>query len=242
MDLRGTRLVLAGTGLVALALCIGSVSAAPLKNAGEGGKMKGGKAPISSIDPAVAKQIVPRVLKQQDALELQKKTIPLESIPTFKIRRLDPIQRAELLGQPDPASLPGPIVFNARTSYHNDKTYMEILAYSGGGVGVRPLRNYLHFMGPADVMASPYLRPGVLIHYTAQQGMRYLLECAVDAGASTNFTAADGTHEYSVRSDDKATLLYMREQLAATTEVVIQIAGDQPGWYLDGCELTAIPR
>lgn len=234
----GTR-VLVGAGVVALGLGIGVASAAPK------GKLPDKLPPMKpvAIDPAVAKQIKPRALSKSESIELQKK-VGVESVPpSFKnIKRLDPVQRALILGQADPAALPGPIVFNARTNYHDDSTYMELQAYNGGSVGVRPLRNYIHFIGTEEVMASPYLRPSLLIHFKAQANTRYLLECAVDGGAVTTFFAADSRGEYSVTSDDKATLLYMRDQLGATEDVVVQVSGNKPGWYMDGCELTASPR
>ena len=42
-----------------------------------------------------------------------------------------------------------------------------------------------------------------------------------------------------MHTDDKATLLYMRDQGGAFEEVTVQVSGNAIAWYLDGCELTA---
>lgn len=181
------RLVLAASGVAALALCLGTVAAAPTPSE-----------PVS-------------------------KAIPAETAA-------------------EPAALPRAIRFDARTTYHDDATYLEVLAYGGAHVGVRPRRNYFHFTGTSDAIASPYLRPGVLIHFRARADTRYLMECAVAAGSPTTFTAVDARGEYSVRTDERSTLLYIRDQLASDEDVVVKVSGDTSGWYLDGCELTQSPR
>lgn len=83
----------------------------------------------------------------------------------------------------------------------------------------------------------------VEIHFTAQANTRYLLECVVAGGEQvTTFTASDGVRQYATSSADKATLLYLRDQGAASEPLYVQIGGDKWGWYLDGCELTASAR
>jgi hypothetical protein len=245
MKIRGV--VVGGVGAVALAVCVGSVSAkpneSPMKPSATPKSFISGQGPgVAAIDPAVAKRIKPQAMKQELVNDLLQKSAPETIVPLFNVKRLEAKQRAALLGAADPAAVPGPRRFDARTNYHDDSTYMEVLAYSGGSVGIRPLRNYIHFMGSDEVMASPYLRPGALIHFKALANTRYLLECAVDASGQTNFYAADGRGQYSVNSIDKATLLYLRDQVGTTEDVVVQVNADRPGWYLDGCELTALAR
>ena len=246
MEIRGSRLVLIVVGLSALALCIGSVSAKPT-DLSEKSRPKASQPfipgqGVGAIDPAVTKRITPQVTRKDMLLDLQKRAAPEAYVPTFNVKRLEALERAQLLGATEPAALPGPRVFDARTNYHDDQTYMELLAYNGASAGVRPLRNYFHFMGSDDVMASPYTRPALILHFRAQPGTRYLLECAVDASDPTNFYATDDRGMYAVHSSDKATLLYMRDQTGSVADVVVNINGDRPGWYLDGCELTASAR
>jgi hypothetical protein len=239
---RRSRLVLAVTGVAALALWIGTVAAkTPVTK--DSVPFKPGKAiSIEGIDPVFTKQLTPRPLNKDEINNLQKLSAVPTYVPKFQVKHLEAKQIAQLVGASDPTALPAPVVFDARTTYHDDATYMEIEGYNGGQVGVRPLRNYLHFTGPDDVMASPFLRPSVLIHFRARANTRYLMECAVDASGDTTFHAADTRGEYTVSSVDKTTLLYMRDQAGAGEDVTVQISGDKPGWYFDGCELTASAR
>lgn len=232
------RVALAGAGLAALAF-VGTVAAAP-KSAVDPPKSATKKLDLVGVDPAVAKQLSPRVPAKAEQQELLKRAAPQLDVPAFNVKHLEPATRGQLLGASDPEALPPAVVFDARTPWHDDATYMEVTAYDGAGLGVRPLRNYLHFLGPESLMENRYTRPSVLIHFRARAGTRYLLECSVDtSGPAATFFAADARAEYSVTSDDRATLLYVRDQGAATEDVVVQVASNATSWYFDGCELTA---
>jgi hypothetical protein len=239
MTILRSHLLLAGAGLAALALCVSSVAAKPTGKEESALPQKNKSIDLKGIDPAIAKQLSPRMVKADEQLELQKKTVGDAFVPQFNVRHIDGLARAKLVGVNDPESLPGPRVFTARTTYHDDQTYMEILAYNGASLGVRPLRNYYHFMGSPEVMGSPSLRPSLLIHFRALANTRYLLECAVDGQTATTFFASDNRGEYTVHTDDRATLLYMRNQGATFEDVVVQVSGNADHWYLDSCELTA---
>lgn len=231
-----TRLGFVVPALASLAVLVGSVAAAPKKGSGEGGQT----ADVHTQDVLPSKRPAQRAFTVQERREFKKRASPVASPPEFLIKRLSRPEIAELLGTSDPAALTS-ARFDARHTYHDDSTYMEIFGYGGGSVGVRPLRNYLHFTGSPELMASRYERPSVLIHFRAQPKTRYLIECAVDGGPATSFFAADGRGEYSVRTDDRATLLYLRDQADSAEDVAVQVSGDTPGWYLDGCELTSSP-
>lgn len=230
-----TRVGFVVPALVSLAIMAG-VAAAPKKGGGE----KGQTPNVQAVDPVVAKRITARALSVQEKRALKKRVSPVATPPKFELQRLSAPQKAELLGTSDPAALTS-ARFDARHTYHDDNTYMEILAYGGGHVGVRTLRNYLHFNGAPEVMASASARPSVVIHFRAQANTRYLIECAVDGAPATTFSASDNRGEYSVHTDERATLLYLREQGGASEDVAVQVAGNTPGWYLDGCELTSNP-
>ncbi len=240
MTIRGSHLILAGAGLAALALCIGTVAAKPggQEQSSQGLPSQKKAKGMQGLDPGLAKQLAPRFVKKEELLELQKRSIPEVFVPQFNVRRVDPLALAKILGVGEPGALPGPRRFDARTHYHDDSTYMEVLGYGGASVGIRPLRNYLHFIGSPEVMASRFTRPSVIIHFKALANTRYLLECAVDAQAASNFFASDARSEYSVTTADKTTLLYMRDQGGIDEDVAVQVSSDGQAWYLDGCELT----
>jgi hypothetical protein len=235
-----SRLAVPFIGCALLAL-VGSVAAKPpAKTTAAAPKLTKGVT-LEGLDPEFARQLAPRPLAKDEANEIIKQGRGQIDSPKFNIKHLEPVQRAQILGAGDPAALPAALVFDARTPYHDDDNYLELLS-NDGAVYLRPLRNYFYFMGGDAVMASRYTRPSAVIHFKAAANTRYLLECAVDGGPQTTFSAADSRAEYSVTTDDKATLLYVRDQVGGAENVVVQIAGDTPMWYLDGCELTASPR
>lgn len=235
------RLAVLSCVCAALVMVVGSVAARPKPApAAKQPKMTKGIT-LEGLDPAFARQLAPRPLSRDEANDIVKQGRGTVDAPKFAIKHLGPEQRAQILGIDDPTGLPDPLVFDARTTYHDDANYLEIVS-NDGGAAVRPLRNYFYFLGSDAVMASRFTRPSALLHFKAAANTRYLLECSVDAGQTTVFSASDTRGEYTVSTDDKATLLYTRDQVGGDELVVVQIAGDTPMWYLDGCELTASRR
>lgn len=237
MKIRRSRPLLAGVSVAALALCIGTVSARPETSPG---KFVPKINKTAGIDAAVAKRIKPTALTKEQVVDLQKKSMPEAAVPAFNLRRLELFEKAQLLGAPSPEALPGPLRYDARTNYHNEQNYMEIQAYNGASLGVRTGRNYLHFSGTVEALASAFTRPSAVIRFRSQPNTRTLIECAVDASSPTNFYATDWVNQYSLHSSDKATLLYMRGSSPVAEDVFVTISADVPHWYLDGCEVTQI--
>jgi hypothetical protein len=58
------------------------------------------------------------------------------------------------------------------------------------------------------------------------------MACAVDGTNATTFIANDGRSEYSVHTDDKATLLYLRDQGGVDEDVVVQVVERSEGLLL----------
>lgn len=237
MEIRRSRVLLAGVSVAALVLCIGSVSARPETSPG---KFVPKLDRTAGVDAAIARRIKPTALTKDQAVELQKRATPEAAVPAFKIRRLELGEKVQLLGASGPEALPGPLRYDARTNYHDEQNYMEIQAYNGGSLGVRSGRNYLHFSGTVEALASQYTRPSAVIRFRSPANTRTLIECAVDSSNPTNFYATDWVNQYSLHSSDKATLLYMRGASAVAEDVYVSISADVPGWYLDGCEVTQV--
>lgn len=202
-------------------------------------------APLDKPAPVLPKKAAPVVIDPVWTKQLAGvKQVPgspvktIESLPSFAgLKRLTVADKANVL-KTLPEQLSGPLLYTARQTYHDDEHYLEAMP-NAGTVSIRPLRNYLWMNGDPAAFASLYQRPEVVVHFRAQVGRRYLLECAVDVASGVGtVTAADvmGGASYAVNTTDRATLLYLHE---ATTDgsVAIRVTGDRP-WYLDGCELS----
>lgn len=191
------------------------------------------------LDPVRAKQLTPRPLGKDEIAALAASSKLPPRVKT-SIKRLDPAQIAQLLNLPDPDALPPPRSFDARTSYHDGSTYLE-LDSRGGSIDVRTARNYVIFRW-SDAVAT-HDRPFADLHFEAAPATRYVLECDVDASTRTTITARDGRNEYAVTSEDKVTLVYVNDHTAGVAEqITVRIAGDRSNWYIDGCRLTASRR
>ena len=181
MEIRRSRVLLAGVSVAALVLCIGSVSARPETSPG---KFVPKLDRTAGVDAAIARRIKPTALTKDQAVELQKRVTPEAAVPAFKIRRLELGEKVQLLGASGPEALPGPLRYDARTNYHDEQNYMEILAYNGGSVGVRSGRNYLHFSGTVEALASQYTRPTAVIRFRSPADRAFFTRDLTEAVAA----------------------------------------------------------
>lgn len=197
-------------------------------------------APVPAPKPILKQKLDPAWAQQLSKVAKQNPPSPkLEQVPNFAaIKRLT-LQDKTVVLKAAPEQITGPLRYSARDTFHDEQHYLELVS-NAGTASVRPLANYFMLSGPDAAFAETYTRPEVMIHFQAQAGRRYLLECAVDlafVGAGT-VSAMDTTTgvRYSVSTTDKATLLFLHE---ATAEGMthVRLTGDRP-WYLDGCELS----
>lgn len=162
-----------------------------------------------------------------------------EPAPNFAtVKRLDPIARGLVLQAP-PEQVAGPIKFTVQRLFVDAQHYLE-LDPGGGTLSVRTAQNYAFFGGPDAVMASIFTRPRAFLHFRAEPGRRYVLECLVDVNGTTpgNISAsAVSGPSYSVNTVDRASLLFVHTTGATAEQLRVELAGDR-SWYLDGCELS----
>ena len=228
---------LAATGLgVLLVAVVGSAAAKPTTN----GKPVPAKA--SKLDPVWARALTPKptgeVMAPAAMAAARDKAMV---VPAFAVKRLTQLEKGDVLGAA-PAAIQGPLVYDSRTLYHDEENYMELISTPVSSMTVRTKRNYLYIYGSEAGVLSPYNAAGAELHFTAAPRTRYLLECAVEAGPTMTISATDDRAQYSVSTDEKATLLYRRDNLGATPEpVVVRIAADRNQWYIDRCELSWAP-
>ncbi|HEY8377978.1 MAG TPA: hypothetical protein VIK91_15885 [Nannocystis sp.] len=186
------------------------------------------------IDPVWAKQLTPKLEKT-----VMQNLPKVEAAPNFAaIKRLDPVTKGVIL-QAQPEQVTGPIKYSARTPWIDDDHYLEVESNSAHAY-LRMTGNYVYFVGPEEVFASVFTRPRVWLHFKAEPGRRYLLECLVDVAFTKpgNITARSANGPtYSVNGVDRASLLYLHTAGQTAEHVKVELAGDQP-WYLDGCELS----
>ena len=239
MSIRRTSILALVTG--AVTLLAGTVVAKP-ESATKPAIPTTKPAPKPRLDPTVKKQLTPRPLKSDELAQAHKQiAAAVAPPPAFALKRLDPGQRATALGAAEPASVQGPWVLSARRPWLDDHTYLEVSSTSAS-VDLRTGRDYFLFGGPQSVHDSIFTRPRAELHFRAESGMRYLLECSVDAGAPTTFFASDLRGEYTVSTADRTTLLYLRDQPGPAEDVLVSISADRTGWYLDRCELSVAAR
>ncbi|MBK7827514.1 hypothetical protein [Nannocystis sp.] len=229
------RLAAAGLGLLVVAL-VGSVAAKPTAN----GKAVPAKA--SKLDPVWARALTPKPMGEaMGPAAMAVARDQAMKVPAFAVKRLTPVEKGDAMGVA-PAAIQGPLVYDSRTLYHDDENYMELISTPVSSMTVRTKRNYLYIYGSEAGVLAPYNAAGAELHFTAAPRTRYLLECAVEAGPTMMISATDERAQYSVSTDDKATLLYRRDNPGASPEpVVVRIAADRNQWYIDRCELSWAP-
>lgn len=222
----------------ALVLFVGSVAAkpkapAPAPAPAPTPKLTKGVT-LEGVDPVFAGQLSPRPLSGSEAAELRNKVHPQGDTPKFRIKRLEQVHRARILGADDDAALADPIVFNAQNLYHDQNTWM-IAGTATIGAVVDPQRNVIGF-------DATYENPGqrvARIRFKAEARTRYLLECGVEAapGVSATFTARGPNGEFSTTSDERAALLLVHDA-NSDGPVVLELGASAGPWSLEGCELT----
>ncbi len=196
--------------------------------------------PVPAPKPVVKQKLDAAWAKQLSKPVKQSPPSPkLEQVPNFAaIKRLT-LQDKTVVLKAAPEQITGPLRYSARNTFYDEQHYLEA-ASNAGTISVRPLANYFMLSGLDVAFAEVYSRPEVVIHFQAQAGRRYLLECAVDiafVGTGT-VSAVDLTTgiSYSVSTADKATLLFLYEA-SGDGMTHVRLTGDRP-WYLDGCELS----
>lgn len=187
------------------------------------------------LDPVWAKQLVQSPLK----VPSEPQPMPVEAQPDFaKIRRMTPVQRAIMLQAPAPEQVQGPLRFSARQNYQDNRHFLALYS-RGGRLNVLTGTDRV-YLGESDATRiNPLIRPLVEVHFVAEPGRRYLLECAVDIAGDTGgtITATGPGATYAVSTDDKATLLFRHDGGAMVEDVMVWLVGDRP-WYFESCELS----
>lgn len=219
----------------ALVLFVGSVAAKPRVTAPTPVEPKLTKGvTLEGVDPVFAKQLSPRPLGGGETAELRNKLQPQGDTPKFRIKRLEQVHRARILGADDDATLADPVVFNAQNLYYDQHTWM--IAGTGTiGATVDPQRNLIAF-------DTTYENPGqrvARIRFKAEARTRYLLECGVEAapGVNATFTARGPNGEFSTTSDERAALLLVHDA-AVEGPVILELGASAGPWFLEGCDLT----
>lgn len=227
-------------GGAALALCIGDVAAKPAAKVAAPEpiiKMTKGVT-LEGVDPAFARQLSPRPLTAGERAGL-KNADQVVGAPKFNIKRLDAVQRARILGAEDDASLPDSLVFDAQNLYQDATKWMAL----GGGAHtavLRPAANFIRFEGTSEASS---LRADVVLHFPVEAGTRYLLECGVEAGGgeSVTFSARGPSGEFTVGSDERASLLLVHDS-GERGAINVELRASAAPWHLEGCELSSYRR